>query len=125
MFILKSTHNKILDEKNKFIKTLLSDIDDHYKTIRELKTEKNSTMMKLLDRITEKLVYTHTSGNVLCTSDSGLYIQEDAFTTDMVTWKKIFKDNGIKCIKIDKQGKIDEWFTEQEPIVGEYVLIQE
>ena len=85
MFILKSTHNKILDEKNKFIKSLLSDIDDHYKTIRELKTEKNSTMMKLLDRITEKLVYTHTSGNVLCTSDSGLYIQEDAFTTDMVT----------------------------------------
>lgn len=88
--------------------------------------EKAQSLQSLLSKLTDK------TSNMITLSDvtsAGYLSYEDMhksmFATDMVTGRKIIPENGIKCIKIAKDGDVEVGLTEEAPDKGyEYRLIR-
>jgi hypothetical protein len=121
MFITKRKHNKILKEQAE------NDAERHKKLTEELKEARD--LKAILEKITDKFI---TSGSGLIMSNIGgglnyeLSIDENVLVyTDDILGGKVIKQEGIKCLIIEKDGSVKTGLTKQKPDKGfTYKLIR-
>ena len=114
MFITKKTHNQIIEHKDKTI-------NDYYEKIAKL--EKELEQAKNLESILEKFDHsisglrssffrTSSGGYELPLPDTVLQYTED------ILGGKVIKQEGTKCIVVDKDGNVKTGLTKQKADKG-------
>lgn len=125
MFITKKKHNQIIEHKDKTI-------NDYYAKIVKLENELEQSMdlKNLLEKFGDNLGILLASGSYIMTAsgndwklnlpDNVLVYEED------ILGGKVIKQEGTKCLMVDKDGNVKTGLTKQKADKGyNYKLVRE
>ena len=122
MFITKRKHNKIVKIKDGDIVFYLTQIDDLKKELAEAKNLQ-SILNKLSGFTLNGLAYCDTGGDWRVKMDLPDTVLQ---YTDDILGGQVIKQEGTKCLIVDKNGKVKEGLTKQKADKGySYKLIRE
>lgn len=139
MFITKKKHNQIIKDKDytiscclKEVNSLKSDIEKghtaHLEIVAGLKKELEEA--RNLKLIIEKLYPLYSIEGSIFTSSNGswsLNLPDDVLRyTDDILGGKVIKQEGTKCLMVDKDGNVKTGLTKQKADKGyNYKLVRE
>jgi hypothetical protein len=122
MFITKRKHNKIVKNKDGDIVFYLTQIDDLKKELAEAKNLQ-SILDKLSSFTLNGIGYPVSGGDWNIKMDLPDTVLQ---YTDDILGGQVIKQEGTKCLIVDKNGKVKEGLTKQKADKGySYKLIRE
>lgn len=124
MFITTKKHNQIIEDKDE----IANDIINNYRS-KILKLEKELEDARDLKSILDKFSSLTINGSILSSVDSTIrweFPDTVLQYTDDILGGKVIKQEGTKCILIDKDGNVKIGLTKQKSDKGySYKLVRE